>query len=95
MASKYYGGNKKKDKMLLDSYINWLVPRVYASIACELWDAGFTAEKIQEIFLNSQIRWQDSVKNGWNMLKNVQEVTGIEVEYFKSTGNIINEMKGE
>ena len=95
MASKFHGGNKGKDKLLMDTLIKWLVPRVYASIACELWDVGFTAEKIQEIFLQSQIRWQDSVRNGWDMLKNVQEVTGIEVEYFKETGNIINEMKGE
>ena len=95
MASKYYGGNKKKDKMLLDSYINWLVPRVYASIACELWEAGFDEDEIQTLFLNSQIRWQDSNINGWDMLQNVHQVTGIDVEYFKRTGNIINKMKGE
>lgn len=91
MASKYHGGNKSKDKVLMDTIIKWLVPRVYAAIACELWDCGFTAEKIQDIFAGSQERWQNSVRNGWDILKNVEEVTGIQVEYFKNTGNIINE----
>ena len=28
MASKYHGGNKGKDKLLMDTLIKWLVPRV-------------------------------------------------------------------
>lgn len=89
MASKFHGGDKKKDKMLLRSYIDYLVPRVYASIACELWDRGWCAKQIENLFADSQDRWRDSVENGWDMLQNVQEVTGIEVEYFKQTGNVV------
>lgn len=89
MASRFHGGDKKKDKMLLKSYIVYLVPRVYASIAASLWDMGWEADKIQELFADSQARWQASVRDGWDMLKNVQEVTGIEVEYFNETGNIV------
>ena len=87
--SNFHGGNKKRDKMLLQSYISFLVPRVYASIAASLWDMGMEAEQIQDIFSDSQERWRDSVSNGWDMLQNVQEVTGIEVEFFKQTGNIV------
>lgn len=75
--------------MLLQSYINFLVPRVYASIAASLWDMGWSSEQIQVMFSDSQERWRDSAANGWDMLQNVQEVTGIEVEYFKQTGNIV------
>jgi len=89
MASRFHGGDKKKEKMLLQSYITFLVPRVYASIAASLWDMGWSSEQIQVMFSDSQERWRDSVANGWDMLQNVQEVTGIEVEYFKQTGNIV------
>lgn len=91
MSSKFYrgGAGKQKDKMQLRSYIEWLVPRVYASIACELWELNWTEEQIEDLFARSQERWQDSVENGWDMLKNVQEVTGIQVEYFRQTGNIV------
>ena len=82
-------GNKTKDKMLLKSYITYLVPRVYASIACELWDMGWDADQIRDLFSGSQERWQDSVNNNWDMLQNVQDVTGIEVKYFEETGNIV------
>lgn len=87
MASKYHGN--KLDRLVLKEKIQWLVPRVYASIACELWDMGWDSDQIQELFANSQERWRDSTENGWDMLKNVQEVTGIEVQYFRNTGNIV------
>ena len=91
MSSNFIRGNnnKKHDKMMLNEYIHFLVPRVYASIACELWDMGWEAEQIEELFAKSQERWQDATRNGWDMLKNVEEVTGINVQYFKETGNIV------
>ena len=85
----FHGGNRTKDRLTMQRQIEWLVPRVYAAIACELWDMGWTAEQIQDLFACSQERWQDSVANNWDMLKNVQEVTGIQVEYFRQTGNIV------
>ena len=90
MGSKFYrgGSGKQKDKMQLRSYIEWLVPRVYAAFACELWDRGWTVEQIQEIFTDTQDRWCDSVNNDWDILKNVEEVTGIKVEYFYKTGKM-------
>lgn len=83
-----YHGNKLQ-KLMLKEQIQWLVPRVYAAIACELWDMGWDSDQIQELFAKSQERWRDSTENGWDMLKNVQEVTGIEVQYFRNTGNIV------
>ena len=75
--------------MLISTQINFLVPRVYASIACALWNRGWTAEQIEDMFAESQEYWIDSQKNGWDMLQNVQDVTGIEVKYFNKTGNIV------
>lgn len=91
MASGFYnsGSSKKRDKLILKEQIQYLVPRIYAAIACELWDLGWEAEQIEELFAKSQERWEDSTRNGWDMLKNVEDVTGIKVSYFRETGNIV------
>ncbi len=91
MASGFYnsGSSKKRDKLILKEQIQYLVPRIYAAIACELWDLGWEAEQIEELFAKSQERWEDSSRNGWDMLQNVEDVTGIKVSYFRDTGNIV------
>lgn len=89
MKSKFYGGNKTLDKMILREHINYYVPRVYASIACELWDKGWSAQEIEDLFALSQERWRESERDGWDMLENVQSVTGLKVKYFRETGNIV------
>ena len=89
MASRYIThGNKSKERLQMRRQTEWLVPHIYAAIACELWDQGWSAEEIQELFTASQERWFDSQRNGWDLLENVAEVTGIDVRYFKTTGNI-------
>ena len=90
MASRYIkNGNNKKDMLMMRRQIEWIVPRIYAAMACELWDLGWDADQIQDIFTKSQERWLDSARNGWDMLENVAEVTGIDVRYFRQTGNIV------
>lgn len=91
MASGFYnsGSSKKRDKLILKEQIQYLVPRIYAAIACELWDLGWEAEQIEDLFAKSQERWEDSTRNGWDMLQNVEDVTGIKVSYFRDTGNIV------
>ena len=80
---------KKRDMQDIRGRIEWIVPRVYASIACELWDMGWDADQIQELFRKSQERLDDSTRNGWDMLQNVEEVIGIPVTYFRERGNIV------
>lgn len=90
MASKFiHNGNKTLDRLKMVRQTEWLVPHIYAAIACELWDKGWSAEEIQELFRLSQERWLDSERNGWDLLQNVAEVTGIDVRYFKQTGDIV------
>jgi hypothetical protein len=90
MPSKFIrNGNKTVDRMKMMRQTEYLVPHIYAAIACELWDMGWESEQIQDLFAKSQERWQDSERNGWDMLQNVADVTGIDVQYFKKTGNIV------
>ena len=90
MASKFIkNGNKTLDRLKMVRQTEWLVPHIYAAIACELWDKGWSAEEIQELFRLSQERWLDSERNGWDLLQNVADVTDIDVRYFKQTGDIV------
>ena len=90
MPSKFIrNGNKTIDRMKMMRQTEYLVPHIYAAIACELWDMGWESERIQDLFAKSQERWFDSERNGWDMLQNVADVTGIDVQYFKKTGNIV------
>lgn len=81
---------KKKDRQDIMGRIEWIVPRVYASIACELWDMGWNEDQIQDMFRKSQERWRDSEVNKWDMLKNVEDVIGIPLSYFRKTGSIVD-----
>ena len=91
MPSKFYnqGANKRKDFLDIRKRIEYLVPHIYAGIACELWDMGWDADQIQDLFKKSQDRQLDAVTNGWDIVQNVAEVTGINVQYFRETGNIV------
>lgn len=94
MASKFYqqGGSKHKDKLDIQRRIEWLVPRVYASIGLALYDKyKWEPEQIQELFKESDDIWQASSREGWDMLQNATEIVGAEFKRFSETGNIIGE----
>ena len=79
MASRFYnqGSNKKKDKLEIQRRIEWLVPRVYASIGLALYDKyKWDPEQIQDLFKESDDIWQASTVEGWDLLKNAEEIVG-------------------
>ena len=92
MASRFYnqGSNKKKDKLEIQRRIEWLVPRVYASIGLALYDKyKWDPEQIQDLFKESDDIWQASTVEGWDLLKNAEEIVGAEFRRFADTGNIV------
>lgn len=92
MASRFYsqGSNKKKDKLEIQRRIEWLVPRVYASIGLALYDKyKWEPEQIQDLFKESDDIWQASTVEGWDLLKNAEEIVGAEFRRFTDTGNIV------
>lgn len=84
MASRFYNGGSKKivDRAMLRNQTEYLMTHMYAAFVCELWDMGWTAEQIQELFDNTRDRWLDSTNNKWDIVQNVKDVTGIDVVYF-------------
>lgn len=92
MASRFYnqGSNKKKDKLDIQRRIEWLVPRVYASIGLALYEKyKWEPEQIQDLFKESDDIWQASTVEGWDLLKNAEEIVGAEFRRFTETGNIV------
>lgn len=92
MASRFYnqGNNKKKDKLDIQRRIEWLVPRVYASIGLALYDKyKWDPEQIQDLFKESDDIWQASTVEGWDLLKNAEEIVGAKFRRFADTGNIV------
>lgn len=91
MASKFYNGGMSKQyrKTQLRRQTESLVPRIYACIAACLWDRGWESDQIQELFKESEERWDESIREGWDMLENVAEVANIDVRHFRQTGNIV------
>ena len=87
MASKFHGGSKDRHYMLLQRQISEYVPKVYAAIASELWQLGWSADEITDLFNASRERWEQSIREGWDMLQNVYEVTGLNINY------LVNEEK--
>ena len=81
---------KKKDKMDIQRRIEWMVPRIYASIGLALYEKfEWEPEQIQELFSYSQAVWQSSTAEGWDMLDNAEEIVGAEFKRFADTGNIV------
>ena len=94
MRRTYYNNRtsvaKKKARMDIEGRIEWMVPRVYASIGLALYDKyKWEPEQIQELFSESQAIWQSSTNEGWDMLANAEEIVGAEFKRFSETGNIV------
>lgn len=90
MASKFHGGNNLKEKLFIRRLCEKLVPDVYASIILAMYDGlRLEPDEIEAVVLRSQQIWHDSTEGGWDMKENCLECTGIDVRYFKSSGNIV------
>lgn len=82
MASKFIKGkNRRLDFMQLQRHINEYVPKVYASIGSELYLMGWSKEEINDLFNKSRERWEQSEREGWDMVQNFNEVTGMNIMY--------------
>lgn len=94
MKGTYYNSkrsmDKKKAKMDIEGRIDWLVTHIYSAIGLSLYDKyGWDADQIQELFADSQELWQSSTREGWDILKNAEEIIGVEIKRFKDAGNIV------
>jgi hypothetical protein len=81
---------KRKEKLAIETKLDWLIPHVYAAIGLSLYSKyGWEPEQIQEMFTDSQELWFSSTREGWDILKNAEEIVGVPFERFKETGNVV------
>lgn len=81
---------KKMDKMMMDSYIKYVAPHIYAAFCLILYDKyGWEQDQIEECVVESQLLWDRSQKEGWDIKENCYQCTGINVVSFKETGNFV------
>lgn len=91
MASKFHGKHKF-EKALLDSYITYVVPRIYAAFCLTLYDKyQWDKEQIAEAIAATEALWVRSSEEGWDIRANCLECTDIDVIHFKETGRITYE----
>ena len=68
----------------------FIVPNVYASLILAMYDElKLEPEDIKRVVLRSQQIWNDYTDNGWDIKASCEECTGIDVRYYKTTGNIV------
>lgn len=94
MKGKFHNHNKgllqQKERMLINQLCVNQVPNIYAAMILAMYDElKLEPDDIERCVVRSQEIWQDATANNWDMKKNCYECTGIEVDHFKSTGNIV------
>ena len=94
MKGKFHNHNKgllqQKERMLINQLCVDQVPNIYAALILAMYDElKIEPDDIERCVLRSQQIWSEYSANGWNIKKSAEECTGINVEHFKTTGNIV------
>lgn len=94
MRGKFHNHNKgliqQKERLKMTRLSEFVVPNVYASLILAMYDElKLEPEDIKRVVLRSQQIWNDYTDNGWDIKASCLECTGIDVEYFKKAGNIV------
>ena len=81
---------QQRDRLFITRLSEKIVPDTYASLILAMYDElKLDPDVIEKVVLRSQQIWQDASANGWDMKDNCLECTGIDVRYYKTTGNIL------
>ena len=90
MASNFHGGDHAKEKLLIRRLSERFVPEIYAALMLAMYDElKLEPEDIERVVKRSQQIWSDYTANGWDIKASCEECTGIDVRYYKTTGNIV------
>lgn len=83
MASRFYGGNRTKDRMTAFQYATYVAPNLMASFALTLYDkTDMSVEDIEEMLIAVQDLWNRSTQEGWDIKKNCLDLLGIDVRHW-------------
>lgn len=77
-----YGAQSRKDRMVGQHYIKYVVPHVLASFALALDEDGMKVDKINDILVRVQEIWQQSTAEGWDVREYCSEKLDIDVVHY-------------
>ena len=81
MASKFHGGNNKKEKMLALHYTRYIAPHLMASFALTLYDkTNLSIDDIADLCVEVNDLWNRSTVEGWDICQNCEDLTGINMK---------------
>ena len=94
MKGKFHNHNKgllkQRERLLINQLCVDQVPNIYAALILAMYDElKLEPDDIERCVLRSQQIWHEYTANGWNIKQSAYECTEIDVEHFKSTGNIV------
>lgn len=94
MKGKYHNHNKgmiqQRERQLINQLCIDYIPNIYAAMMLAMYDElKLEHDDIERVVLRSQQIWDEYTRNGWNIKQSCYECTEIDVEHFKSAGNIV------
>lgn len=92
MSSKFHGGSKNRDKMLMKQYIRYVAPHMMASFALTLYErTNIPLDDIKELCIAIDELWNRSIAEGWDIIANCRELTGLDmrsyIDYKREAGD--------
>lgn len=81
MASKFHGGNNKKEKLLAMHYARYVAPHLMASFALTLYEKRpeMSVDEIADLCVDVNDLWNRSTVEGWDIVKNCSELLNIDM----------------
>ena len=94
MKGRFHNHNKglmqQRDRLILSRVCIDQVPNIYAPLILAMYDElKLEPDDIDRCVRRSQQIWDEYSRNGWNIKQSAHECTGINVEHFKTAGNIV------
>lgn len=81
MASKFHGGNNKKEKLLAMHYAKFIAPHLMASFALTLYDkTDMEIDDIADMCVEVNDLWNRASVEGWDIIQNCEDLTGINMK---------------
>lgn len=77
-----YGAQSRKDKLIGQHYIKFVVPHVLASFALALDEDGMKVDKINDILVRVQEIWEQSTREGWDVREYCSDKLDIDVVHY-------------
>ena len=87
--NNYKAYKRTREGALLSEYISYCAPHCYAAFILTLYDKyKWDNDEIEECIIAADQLWDRAQREGWDLIENCYECTGIDVSHIRDTGRI-------